>query len=326
MSLILGVHLSRRLYLVSDTRLTTQYPDGRKEYKDDFIKTFTLNKRISAVAAGGVKPALFILEKLKEEITPDSSMADLRVVIDQKLTEIIKEYVNSTGEYGNVALITGGFNPTAKKKIESSRLGEAMSAMVVSKPGTTVQQSIPQYIIDGLGKALTLGEVPKGTEIELDIEDSEMITLTVDLQTGNYEQKVVPCYDSAIFYPRTQTMESIALSGELISEMEFGKREEFGEAILYQDAGRLSTFVTKIAQGYNLHTVGGQIFTIIQTLEGALFPTGGMATIKDGQLVPMGGIYVKDGIVTYELADGTKGTYRHLERMGTEGDLQLLSI
>jgi hypothetical protein len=61
MSLVTGIHLLRKLYLVSDTSVTYQRNSGLIEIRDDLIKMFVLNKRLGAVAAGHLSLAAFII-------------------------------------------------------------------------------------------------------------------------------------------------------------------------------------------------------------------------------------------------------------------------
>src|SRR5947209_6093974 len=125
MSLILGVHFAKKLFLISDTRATTEYSDGTKDFRDDFIKLFNINRRITALAAGKAASAAFILQKLRDIVGEEGSLDDIKNAIGSQLKAVVSEYVNATGKYGDVALIIAGYNPTKIKKIESSSLGNA---------------------------------------------------------------------------------------------------------------------------------------------------------------------------------------------------------
>ena len=320
MSLILGVHLAKKMFLVSDTRATTRYSDGRPDkYDDDLIKAFVLNHQIDALEAGDAAPASFILNDLKSKIKESSSFDELESIIDTDLKTIISEYVNSTGRYGNVALIIAGFNPTKKQTIESSILGNNMSNPLKARgEGTHMHQSIDQDIIDGLVNAMSKnnGQLTKGMYVEIDYPQTRMITLEIDVRNCTFVKNEVPLYSYVAFHPNQKSV-TVVVPPLLLSELEFGERNAVNlESVMYKDAETLMSFVNKESIKYKFATVGGHILAAIVSQNGLLFPTGHIGTIIDGKIVMLGSMTVRNSEkITYKLKDGKTGEYHFVEQL-----------
>ncbi len=310
MSLILGIHLLERIYLISDTRLSSF--DG-SSFEDDLIKAFIINSKISVVAAGKALAASFVLNKLKALTNEDTTIHELKTIIDEHLRSFISDYVNSTNLHsGMVALIFCGFNDKKVKRIESSRLGDAMSAMAILAQGNQVNQSIDNRLLNSFGQ---LSGKKKGDYITvMDVQDAELFSLTFDIRSATISKiKIAECYEYLIFHP-DQDIKMIELPKEVISLLEFrDKSNNSLEDTLYQDAELVINFVRRVIRENNFSSVGGHIFPLLQTPFSAYFPTGDIGTIKKGKIVKAGCFYAENNKIMYELEDGTKGEYRHLQ-------------
>lgn len=315
MSLILGVHLLERIYLVSDTRLSSL--DGTSP-KDDLIKAFKINDRISAVAAGRALAASFVLNKLNELVTKDTTVNEFKKIVAENLKGFISEYVNVTGYHnGQVALIIGGFNLEKVKKVEASSLGNALSGMVKPANGRQVNQSIDKRLLNSFGQLSGKG---KGDYITVNgVQDAELFSLTFNVETATVSDlKSAECYQYLIFHPQ-ENIKTIQLPDEITSLLEFRNRSnKTTDDILYEDAELLMNFVRRVVRENNFPSVGGHIFPILQTPVGAIYPTGDIATFKNRAIVMSGSFYVENGTLMYVLEDGTKGKYRHLEELSNK--------
>lgn len=320
MTLIVGFHLLERFYLVSDTRVTSQNNQiDLAIIKDNLIKAFNFNQRISAIAAGQVLPASFILNELKSRLDNESTIFDLKEIIKSELRGIISKYVNTTNCHtGRVAYIIAGYGKEkTKKKIEASLLGNAMSAHVAATgEGVQVNQSIDNRLIKAL---VHIGGKGKGDYIDVDeVYTSEMFSITLNVRTAEWELKYIECYQYAIFHP-DQNIKTVNVPADLLSFLEFRHREQ-GQAAshLYEEAEMLINFVRRTTRKYGFLTVGGHIFILLQTPLGNLFPTGDFARIKQGKLVKAGRFFVDKGKLMYQLEDGVFGIYRHIESISKQ--------
>lgn len=314
MSLIAGLHLLERFYLISDTRVTSESNKSDLVIiKDNLIKAFNFNDRISAVAAGQALPASYLLNKLKERINASSAISDLKKIVNSNLKSIISDYVNITGHHsGKVAFIIAGFDFDKNKKVEASLLGNAMSAMVkASGEGKAVQQTIDTRLIKALHN---IGGKGKGDYVEVKgIFQSQMFTITLDVRTAEWELKDIQCYEYAIFHP-DQSIKTVSVPEELLSILEF--RERLNKSVedrLYEEAESLINFARRATTKYEFWTVGGHIFILLQTPDGNLFPTGDFGKIKEGRVVKEGSFFVEDGKMMYQLGADEAREYRHLE-------------
>lgn len=332
MSLILGLHLSKKLYLISDTRVTINKPSGLYECKDDLLKCFYFNKRISAIAAGSAEQAYFILCELKKLTNKNTTITGIEKIIEKNLLEIIKAYVNKRGKYTQSAFIFAGFDNQNGKEINSSKLGKILSAPFIGKDGLTMNQHIDKVITDTLAKEIILRKgLSKDEMIEVNYPRSKMFTVKANSNPTAekfYEKEKIDCYDYAIFSPKIETpgagFNKISIPNELLSEIEFPTKSiETGEKVIYSDSNTLVSFVSAQIKKKGFNAAGGHIFTLLVTREGSVFPTGPLMQIKNGRAVKIGGIFVNNGKITYELKNGVKGIYRDLASINNSAGMEI---
>jgi len=324
MSMILGVHLLERLYLVSDTRLTeSQLPDGSGIYSDDFLKFFPFNERIGVVAAGSAFGASYILNKLAKKVSKLTSIDELTQLINENLVKHISDFVNETGKYGEVAFIIGGFNPhQLTKSIDVAKLGEAMSGQLVAAgDGSMMNQSIDSRLIDVMPRLPGKG---KGDRIEIEnVQESKMYSVVINIQTAQFKIKEIDTYEYVIFHPEQGT-KTVSLPREVLSALEFRARSKDWQNDLYEESETLVNFFRKIVREEGLATVGGHIFPVLQRPETNMYPTGNFGRKdKNGVIIDEGGIFASNGQVTYEYKDGKKGVFRSLTEYVSKAGVSL---
>lgn len=118
MTLIIGVNLVDRVYLVGDTRVTR---DGVvvSEYQQKIVQ---INDQICAGFAGRVGVASFIVKTMKELATPTMGVDEFISVLESALAERIGFFLSETGraydQMGTKVLIAG-INRSKYKTIEN---------------------------------------------------------------------------------------------------------------------------------------------------------------------------------------------------------------
>ncbi len=328
MTLILGVHMATKTFLVSDTRLTRQMDDGSFKYEDTINKSFYLNKRMSGIAAGHVQLAAFVIKKLREKISKDSFMKDLRRTIIENGNDIIKDFVNTTMMTNqSIAMIFAGFDDGNIKKIGAAMLGEIMSAELVARGnGSRMNQSIHPKIKNALAENLIgNGHLDKDSHIEVGLPNSKMFSLKIGTQqysNGNFYQiEEVECYKYVSFYPN-QKFKSVIVPNTLLSNIEFpetGTTSKKEHGFIYSDAAKLMSFVRNVTIENNFENVGGNIFSLMVTPEGSVFPTGDIAVKKEDETIEIiGAINSVDNTLCYKLPDGSKGQFKTIEGVAEE--------
>lgn len=313
MSLVFGLHLLRKLYLVSDTRVT-QKKGGSKSHKDNQLKFEALGPKISVVVAGDGHQAAFVVSKLKKAFK-NKTISDLKSFLKKNANKVASEYISKFNNPSSSVFIFTGFKENIGKRINSSRLGKVMSESV--KKHGSMQQSIDKEITSTLVAAIMQkGVLKKDVEIDVQVRDSEMFALEFDTKKGDIKLKEIDCYNYLMFHPGYQTQQ-LPIPDELISLLEF--RNVSGnsvEDILYRDAEILISFVSRVARENSFDSVGGHIIPILQSFDsGVLFPTGDMGSIKNGKIVDAGSVYVEKNEICYKLPNGTKGPYKKLESL-----------
>jgi hypothetical protein len=321
LSIVFGIHLLRKLYLVSDTRITNERPSGLVEIHDDLIKLFVINKRVAAVAAGRVALATFILQRLKERLGDAGFFSDLERLVDKGIETLIKEYVDATGRTNDQAgFVFAGHNTGGGKVVDASRLGEIMSLPARQRPGQRIEQFIDPAIPGALEKALTgKRSLEKGAPLTVDVPAGGMFSLSVKIQPDGYkvEKQTVRVYDYAIYHS-DQTFKTVKVTDESIATLEFrpvGGRPL--EDIIFEDSAILITFVWQALDAAQITAAGGHILTALITPEGAIFPAGELGQIQGGQIVKKGGIRAnKEGAMVYTLGDDVAHLYRTINQIG----------
>lgn len=328
MSLILGAHLLRKLYLASDTRVTAKRANGLLVVRDDLIKFFDINDRIGAVAAGHAALAAFTLKRLKERVGEGGHFSDLEAIVtSEQIDEVVREYVNVTGRVEeSIGLIMAGHNAGSGKQAKSARLGQVMSAILRRiGEGARVEQTVDPAIIDALEQGLSKsGKLEADDLVNLEVPSSRMLSMTIVTEPHSYriERKPVELYEYALYHP-DQGVKTVQVPDELLSHLEFRAQKDEGSLTntLYEDARTLIKFALDQIREKAFTTAGGHILTVLVTLEGAIFPTGELAQVRDGRAVNIGGIRANpQGELVYALGDGVEYKYRRLAELNEQAE------
>lgn len=337
MSLILGLHLSKKLYLISDTRATiTDYNGEMIEHSDDLIKSMTLSNYAGVVAAGSANASSYILLRLKEKIPIDADIDHVMQIININLKNIISEYVNKTGrDSSNVAFIIGGFNPSKKKVFEASRLGKIISQPALPFKGKQINQRVDMNIIKPLAEKLFAGEqVNEGFTFEADLESSRMYSASIDLRSASSVTKEIECFNMVSFEP-SKEFEKIEIPDETIAKLEFPLvGEEIGlgsktiEELLYAESQFILSYVQRHIESRKFEKVGGFLFTTcifpLFPSKYISFPTGTQAYIdaKTMEIRFVGNLEIINGKFTYKDSEGSRKEFKLLEEYVFLGDGQ----
>lgn len=339
MSLILGICLPRKIYLISDSRLTSEKADGTKTFSDDFGKWLDINPRLGVVVANNAHQASWMLRKMLPDIRAQGmewDFTDLETYLNDNLERLGNEYYAETGLVSNsVNFIFGGFEKNKKLEIESSRLGDAMAAPVkAAGEGVTVEQSVDMDIINAfskvLHKAVEVGkQVSNGTLFEVDMPKPRVLAVTVRATNSGTEvvYEDTMCYDAVVFNPQYKT-ERIKLPAGLIGQLEYrDKSMEQGQATIYEDYRHILLYVDKLLDDKQWPTVGGEVLPQLIMPDSSGFATGYYIRVKDGQQY-MGGIGVNEkGEMHYYDKQGNMIPYRfiynYLDEKGRDDKAQL---
>ncbi len=342
MSLILGLHLSKKLYLISDTRATTVDYNGEiVDHEDNLIKSMALSYYVGVTAAGSANAASYILLRLKEKIPSHATIDQVMEVVNLNLKNTISEYVNKTGrDNSTVGLIVGGFNPDKKKVFEASRFGKILSEPAVPFQGEMINQRVDLNILKPLAQKLLAGEsVEKGYTFEADIESSKMYSILLNTKDASFEITEVGCFDMVSFEP-SKDFEKIAIPDDTISRLEFPRvGEEIGagskelEEFLYAESQYVLSYVQSHIESRKFETVGGFLFTVcilpINSTGYITFPAGTQAYIDRTtmQIKMVGNLEIIGGKFTYKDKTGVRKEFKLLEQYifidGKEEESQL---
>lgn len=320
MSLIFGLCLPRKVYLVSDSRLSSS--DG--SYTDDFSKWLDLNPRLAVVVANSAYQASWILKKIIGDIRPtagwDWGFAELESYLRENLEKYGNEFYAETGLISDsVSMIFGGFEKDKKLVIDAARLGDAMAAPVkAAGDGVIVNQNVDMTIINAFSKVLNEAgakgqEVSAGTKFEVDLPRPRVLAVTIRPTDQGAEIKFEDAepYDGIVFNPSFRT-ERVKLPAELIGQLEYRDRtgENGDDGWVYAENAEIIKYVKRLTDEKNWGTVGGTILTLLVTPDDSGFATGEYVYISSDGKELHGGLTEIDGKPHYYDEDGNIKPYR----------------
>jgi len=321
MSLIFGLCLPRKIYLVSDSRLTSS--DG--SYKDDFSKWLDLNPRLAVIVANSAHQASWILHKIIKDIRPTTGwewdFTDLEGYLRTNLQTYATEYYATTGLLSNSAnFIFGGFERKRKLVVNAGRLGEAMAAPVkAAGEGVSVNQTADMTIINAFSEIINNAakkgeEVPGKTMFAVDLPRPRVLAVSISAGKSGTEVNFenAKCYDGIVFNPNFKT-ERVELPTQLIGNLEYrDKSGEQGEATIYQDCARIISYTNDLVKQRGWTTVGGNILPLLILENASGFATGKLGTFNSDGTIVYGGLTQVDGKPYYYDESGKEQPYRFI--------------
>ena len=324
MSLILGVNLPDKLFLISDTRLT-HITDGKKIYRNNFLKIFSYNEKITVAVAGNAVLANFILQKIRDSRIINNEILYFREKIESFLLKILNDYQTQGGQYTNVVLIFGGYDVSKKKKINSSIFGDFQSRGIVGKKDI-IHQSINKKVIEGLMREFSkrgFAQIPKDTEFEIDYPYSSIFSVEINLPNAP-EIKDIDCYSLVMYAQKGLTERNIPFDilQELEVNIDFSLK---GEELIYRWSTQLVRLVHEVAGNYYLDAVGGNVVTLLLTPHGAVFPTGKIMfrDNKTGITTKVSEVLVREGEFCTIDEHGNITPFEQIINFNKKGNFQL---
>lgn len=320
MSLIFGLCLPRKVYLVSDSRLTSS--DG--SYVDDFSKWLDLNPRLAVVVANSAYQASWILKKIMSDIRPtagwDWGFTELESYLRANLEDYGNQFYAETGLIADsVSMIFGGFEKDKKLVLESARLGDVMAGPVkAAGEGVFVSQNVDMTIINAFMEVLREAgargqEVPSGTEFEVNLPRPRVLAVTIRPTPRGAEVEFEDArpYDGLVFNPSFRT-ERIKLPIELIGQLEYRDRtgENGDDGWLYAENTEIIKYVKRLTKEKNWDTVGGTILPLLVTEDGSGFATGEYIYKSPEGTLTHGGLTEIEGKPHYYDENGDIKPYR----------------
>lgn len=332
MSLIFGLCLPRKVYLVSDSRLTS----SNGSYTDDFSKWLDLNPRLAVVVANSAYQASWLLKKIICDIRPtagwDWGFTELEAYLRENLEKYGNEFYAETGLItDSVSMIYGGFEKDKKLILESARLGDVMSVPVkAAGEGVMVNQNVDMTIINAFSKVLKEAaakgqEVGAGTEFEVDLPRPRVLAVTIRPTPQGVEvvfEDADPYY-GLVFNPNFRT-ERIKLPAELVGQLEYRDRtgENGDDGWLYAENTEIIKYVNWLTKEMNWDTVGGTILPLLVTPDGSGFATGEYVYKSPDGVETHGGLTEIDGKPHYFDEQGNIKPYRFVYEYLDEKDSQ----
>jgi hypothetical protein len=324
MSLIYGICLPRKIYLVSDSRLTIKKADGNDEYSDDFGKWVDINPRLGVIVANSAYQASWMLRKIVPDVKEKGmswDFSELEKYLKASLPKLAKDFYGQTHRLeDSVGFIFGGFENNKKLQIDADRMIDAMAAPVMEQgEGVSVSQTIDKEVVSAfsevLNKAAKLGaEVSNGTLFNVDLPRPRVLAVTI--RATNQGPEVIyedaKCYDGIAFNPQHKT-ERVELPPGLIGNLEHrDKSNEKDEESFYEDSRHILLYTDSLIDDKGWPTVGGEVVPLCIMPDSSGIATGVYLRIKNGEQYKGGIGTDKDGKVYYYDKAGFMKPYRFI--------------
>lgn len=308
MTLIYGLCLPRKIYLISDSRLSSS--DGT--YKDDFGKWVDLNPRLAVIVANNAHMASWMIRRMtqhvRREVGWDWDFAQLEEYLKGNLKALADEYYSETGEYArSVNFIFGGFEKNSKLLVETSRLGEAMSTPARDAgDGNPVTQTVDMDILNAfrplIERASERGEtIGNGVTFEVDLPRPRVLAVSVRATNAGSEAifEDTMCLDGIAFNPNYKT-ERITLPSDLLGRLNFRDMSgQSSEQILYDDNRLIVPYTYKLIKEKGWGTVGGELTPLVVLPDSIGIATGHYERYDSEGNKHIGGIGEVNGQVHY---------------------------
>lgn len=308
MTLIYGLCLPRKIYLISDSRLSSS--DGT--HKDDFGKWVDLNPRLAVIVANNAHMASWMIRRLtqyvKREVGYDWDFTQLEDYLKEGLKVLADEYYTETGEYSrSVNFIFGGFEKNAKLSIETSRLGEAMGAPPrAAGDGVPVFQSVDMDILNAFRPIIEQGNltgvpVTDGTIFEVDLPKPRVLAASVRATNSGSEVTFedTMCFDGIAFNPNYKT-ERVKLPSELLGQLNFRDMSgQSSEDILYGDNALIIPYTYRLISEQGWDSVGGELTPLLVLPDSTGIATGHYVRLDSEGKEFIGGIGQIEGKIHY---------------------------
>lgn len=318
MSLILGIPLNNRIYLVSDSRVT----EG-SSYSDNCAKWNNLNRRLCVLGAGHLEFAAFLIRGLRKEINKNDTFHELELLLKNSLFKLAQEYYSESGSYQNsAALIFGGYDPTLKKKTTAARFGEIISNPLVNKgDGTTIEQVVDtKYFkaikdqFDSNPQSMLRGD----TVLEIDTPRPRCVAVKIHMPSINENRIDISweeseLWESISFHPNWNT-ERVQLPIEIVANLDFGeaKGDETIEEQAFKAHEQIINSIEKILSTRDYKSVGGNLVPILITQEGEMtIATGSLAKKRNPNQI-IGGLQVINNKLNYFDTQGKLHPYENI--------------
>ncbi len=323
MSLIFGIALPRRIYLVSDTRVTAA--DGSTE--DDFAKWVDINPRLATVVAGNAHLASWMLRKIIPDVRINKKgwewhFGQFENYLKDYLYAYALDYFEAYPALDRSAcFIFAGFDPTKKLRIEAMHLGEAMGSPVqAAGEGVMVDQTVDMTVMNAfmpMLQAATENGEPVGANayFDVDLPRPVVIAVTVGYDEENNRPQIkfeyAECLDGIAFNPNYE-VERAKLPSLLVGNLEYRNKSDDWESELYTDYGLINTYVHRMLREKSWPSVGGEILPIYVTEQMCGFATGEyVRKTEDGKLVK-GGVIEQGGKMHYRDKDDKLKPYKYI--------------
>ncbi len=294
-------------------------------FKDDFGKWVDLNPRLAVVVANNAHMASWIIKKLtqhvRREVGWDWDFTQLEEYLRHGLKDLADEYYTETGEYSrSVNFIFGGFEASKKLVVETSRLGNAMSAPAQAAGNwAIVSQTVDMDILNAFRPVIERASengsvVSEGTTFEVDLPKPRVLAVSLRAANGGSEVlfEDTMCFDGIAFNPNYKT-ERFTPDSDLLGQLNF--RDITGQSnddILYGDNRLIIPYTYKLISESNWSTVGGELMPLAVFKDGMGVATGRYVRFDSQGQEFTGGIGEVDGRVHYYDSNGQMQPFRFI--------------
>ncbi|MEL7666503.1 MAG: hypothetical protein AAGU06_03720 [Candidatus Shapirobacteria bacterium] len=254
MSLIFGINLSDKIYLISDTRASQLDSSGNILYvKDNVMKIKQLTNDLAVVCGGDVQLIKYIISNIKRSEILKSSPSEFKANIKSWIGEKVSEYLDKGFPYRRACFIFAYLDRTKNKVIDGPKYVKMAGEF---QENSKSQMSMKDVVFQGI-KNIKNQHNPKP---ELPVFNTILFSVVTDAKNMYLEMKEAEWGEYIVFGPNNFDKDKAPKT--LFGQLEFEMPQNWSDAST-RDVSMLTAFVKDMEESQKLLTVGGSVTSMI---------------------------------------------------------------
>lgn len=254
MSLIFGINLSDKIYLIADTRASKVDSSGKILYvKDNVMKIQQLTNDYAVVCGGDVHLIKYIISNLKKSSILKSPVSDFKKNIKSWIGDQVNSYLYKGFPYKKACFIFATLDRTKNKIIDGPKYIK-MSGDFQNKNKS--QMSMKDVVLKGIKDIKN----QNNSKPELPTYSTDLFSVSTDAKNMYLEIKEADWGEYIVFGPNNFDKDKIPAT--LFGQLEFEAPNNW-ENTSIRDVSLLTAFVKDMENSQKLLTVGGSVTSFI---------------------------------------------------------------
>lgn len=266
MSLIFGVNLSDKIYLIADTRASkVDYSGNILNTKDNVMKIIQLTNDCAVVCGGDVHLIKYIVSRLKKSKILHSSVCDFKSNIKSWIGNQVGDYLNKGFPYKKACFLFAAMDRTKNKIIDGHKYIKMSGEFQELKKSS---MSMKDVVFKGISDKKN----QNNSKPDLPINDTVLFSVSTDAKNNYLDITEAEWGEYIVYGPKNFDKSKVPKS--LFGQLEFEAPIDKGNPT-FRDVSLLTAFVKDMENSQKLLTVGGSVTSMVigQEADGVVLVT-----------------------------------------------------